>query len=270
MRTNSRGSECRRKQKDNQMIPISIQLYTLRDLAKEDFPAVLRLVADIGYKGIEFAGFHGSQPSEIKAIVDDLGLEVSSTHGPLPTAENIGELVDIYAGLFGVDCLVTGFGPPDFNSLESTLATAEKLQRAAYIANSHNLKLCMHNHNWEFDKLSDGRLPYDITLAEAPNLYSELDVYWAAVAGQNPADVVAKYTSRLPLLHIKDGTLGEGREFMAVGSGELDMPSIINAADESVTQWLIVELDNCNTDMVQAVKDSYNYLTSKGLAEGNR
>ncbi len=56
----------------------------------------------------------------------------------------------------------------------------------------------------------------------------------------------------------------------AVGSGKLDMPAIIGAADPSVLEWLVVELDNCDTDMLQAVKQSYRYLVSSGLAAGNR
>ncbi len=83
--------------------------------------------------------------------------------------------------------------------------------------------------------------------------------------------MVSEYKARLPLLHIKDGMLEEGSHVhTAVGSGKLDMPAIIGAADPSVLEWLVVELDNCDTDMLQAVKQSYRYLVSSGLAAGNR
>ncbi len=111
---------------------------------------------------------------------------------------------------------------------------------------------------------------YDILLAEAPGIFSELDVYWCAYAKANPVEIVSKYKSRLPFLHIKDGTLKEGEAHTAVGAGALDMPGIIGAADPNVLKWLIVELDSCATDMLTAVKESYTYLTSKGLAEGNK
>ena len=38
---------------------LGVQLYSLREKSKEDFPAVLKLVADIGYKAVEPAGFFG-------------------------------------------------------------------------------------------------------------------------------------------------------------------------------------------------------------------
>ena len=74
--------------------PISVQLYTLRAEAQKDFPAVLKTVADIGYKGVEFAGLHGHSATEIKALIDDLGLVTSSSHTALPAPENISQLVD--------------------------------------------------------------------------------------------------------------------------------------------------------------------------------
>lgn len=72
------------------------------------------------------------------------------------------------------------------------------------------------------------------------------------------------------MLHVKDGTLEEGWWHTAIGSGALDMPAIINAADPAVLEWIIVELDNCKTSMLDAVEESYRYLTSAGLAHGGR
>jgi len=48
------------------------------------------------------------------------------------------------------------------------------------------------------------------------------------------------------------------------------MPAIIGAADPNVLEWLIVELDSCEGDMMEAVAQSYRYLTSAGLAVGNK
>ena len=39
------------------MIPIAVQLYTVRDLAAKDFPGTLKEVARIGYKSVELAGY---------------------------------------------------------------------------------------------------------------------------------------------------------------------------------------------------------------------
>lgn len=249
--------------------PLSIQLYTLRAEAQQDFPAVLKTVADIGYKGVEFAGLHGHSAQDIKRLVDDLGLEVSSSHVALPTSENIQQLADT-EGTLGNTRLISGFGPNDFKTEDDCKRSAERFQQAADLAKQHGLTFGMHNHWWEFDTIEQGKLVYDYVLEAAPDMFSELDVYWAAYGGQNAAEVVAVHKARLPLLHIKDGTLEKDQPHVAVGSGKLDMPAIIGAADPDVLEWLIVELDNCGTDMTEAVRQSYTYLTTQGLAAGNK
>ena len=250
------------------MTPLSIQLYTLRDQVQGDFPAVLRQVAGIGYQAVEFAGLHGHKPAEVAQIVQDLGLKVSSSHSAMPTAENIAQLAD-EAKTLGYTRLVSGFGPDDFKTGDDIQRTSAKFQKAAELAKGQGLTFGIHNHWWEFNTV-DGRLVYDLVLEQAPDAFGELDIYWAAYAGQPPADVVAKHKSRLPLLHIKDGSLEKDSAMTAAGAGKVDIAGAIGAADPNVLEWLIVELDRCDTDMWEAVRQSYTYLTGKGLAAGNK
>jgi len=48
----------------------------------------------------------------------------------------------------------------------------------------------------------------------------------------------------------------------------MDIPAVLDAADDDVLDWIIVELDACQTDMMTAVRESYRYLTDQQLAEG--
>ena len=247
--------------------PLSVQLYTLRDAAKQDFPAVLRSLAEIGYKGVEFAGLHGHSPQEIKSLLDDLGLVTSSSHTALPTQENLNQLVDTEKTL-GNTSLIAGFGPNDFQTLDDCKRSAARFQEAAELVKPHGMTFGMHNHWWEFHTV-DNRLVYDLVLEAAPDIFSELDVYWAAFGGSDAAAVVSAHKARLPILHIKDGTLEKDVPHTAVGSGKLDMHAIIGAADPTVLEWLVVELDNCASDMMEAVRQSYAYLIGEDLAAGN-
>ena len=251
------------------MKPISVQLYTLRDASEKDFPAVLRTVAEIGYKGVEIASLNGLEPKEVAKIISDLGMVVSSSHIPLPTPENIQEILDVELTM-GNKAVISGFGPREFTTVDACKAAAAKFQQAAALLKPHGISFGFHNHWWEFDKV-DGKRIYDILMQEAPDVFSELDVYWTAAGKADPVEVVSQFKSRLPYLHIKDGMLQEGSVVhTAVGSGKLDIPGIINAADPNVLKWLVVELDNCDTDMTEAVRQSYTYLTSNGLAAGNK
>ena len=251
------------------MKPISIQLYTVREAAASDFPGTLRAIADIGYKGVEFAGLHGHDPKEIAKLVSDLGMKCSSSHTGLPTPESVGQIVETQTAL-GSTKVIGGFGPNDFKTVDDVKAAAAKFNKAGELLKPYGMTFGFHNHWWEFDKL-EGKYVYDILMAEGPDFFSELDVYWCAFGKADPVQITSEYKSRLPVLHIKDGMLEEGKHVhTAVGSGLLDMPAIVGAADPNVLEWLIVELDACETDMMEAVRKSYEYLTSSGLGEGNK
>jgi sugar phosphate isomerase/epimerase len=249
--------------------PIGIQLYTVRDLCKDDFPGTLRAIADIGFKGVEFAGLHGMSPKEVATLLDELGMVAASAHIQLPADdEGLKQIVDEYAQL-GVTRVVSGAGPNDMTTLDACKQVAERFQHAAEAFAGHDMELGYHNHWWEFDSV-DGQWAYDRLMTEAPSLVAELDIYWAADAGADPVDVLSKYRDRTPLLHVKDGLLEKDAPHVAVGKGRMDIPGVLAAANPDVTAWHLIELDHCATDMLEAVRDSYGYLTSSGLSEGNK
>jgi len=251
------------------MKPISLQLYTLREAAAADFIGVLKQVAEIGYKGVEPAGLYGHNGEQVRKVLDDLGMVASSMHCPLPSEENVNQVIDTAKAL-GCDKLIGGFWIEEFKTKQTIVAAAERFQAAAELVESHGMKLGYHNHWAEFEQ-REGQYGLEILLANAPGVFSELDVYWASNFGS--VDVPAfirKYKDKIPLLHVKDGPLVRGEPHTAVGAGKMDIPACIRAADEGVLQWLIVELDECATDMLTAVRQSYQYLTDNKLAAGNK
>lgn len=251
------------------MKPVSIQLYTVREAAARDFVGVLKQIAAIGYKGVEFAGLHGQKPAELRRVLDDLGLAASSAHCPLPTRQNVAELVDT-AKTLGYEMVISGKGPDDFKTLDGIKAAAEQFQAGADLLAAHGLKLGYHNHWWEFDLL-DGRFGIEWLLELAPSVFSQVDVYWARNFGAvDVAHFIRAHASRIPILHIKDGPLVKDQPHTAVGKGKMNIPAVVKAADQKMLQWLVVELDACATDMMEAVRDSYTYLTGQKLAFGNK
>jgi sugar phosphate isomerase/epimerase len=251
------------------MKPISVQLYSLRDEVKDDFLAVLKRVADMGYAGVEPAGFHGMTPAEFRTTVEDLGMQVSSSHGPWANPDNVEEVIDT-VGILGLDIACGGYGAQQFADMDAIKATAEEANSVAEKLAEHNIRFCLHNHWWEFEKI-DGRIKYAIFKELAPLVNYEIDTYWAANFGANdPAEQLSHFKTQAPLLHIKDGPLVKDEAHVAVGSGKIDVPKVIAAADESVVRWLVVELDKCDTDMYTAVEESYKYLVGNGLAEGRK
>lgn len=250
------------------MKPIALQLYTLRDLCKEDFVPTLDKVAKIGYHAVEFAGFHGMTPGELRTVLDDLGLVVCSAHMPMPNDANAAEIIEQCQTL-GVSRLITGPGGP-IKTYDEVMACVEKQRRAVELLKGNGIAFGLHNHWQEFEPLADGRLPEDIMLQNVPELFAELDVYWVTVAGQDPAATVKRLGKRAPLLHIKDGLVEPRQPMKPIGQGKLDMPAIIGAANSKILEYIIVELDSCDIPPLEAVEQSYTYLVGNGLARGNR
>jgi sugar phosphate isomerase/epimerase len=248
--------------------PLAVQLWSLREEAANDFPAVLKRVADIGYAGVEPAGMHGHDPREIGKLIADLGMEVPAIHVSTPNSENLAEIVE-EAQALGAKYVVGGYSPLYGETDEAWRETAVRFRQAGEMLEPYGLSFAFHNHWFEFAPYGDGFM-YDMLLAEAPNVSSELDVYWAAVGGADPIELLRRYKSHIPLLHARDGMLKEERSMVAVGSGVLPIPEIIRAADSDVLQWLVVEIDDGEGDMFEAVEESYRYLTSMGLAQGTK
>ena len=250
------------------MKPVSVQLYSLREESQQDFDAVLERLAAIGYKGVEPFALFGKTPAALRRQVEDLGMTVSSTHHPWANRFEPQEVIDTVSAL-GLNRAAGGFSPDDFADMEAVKRTADTINGLIDRLRPAGIDLFIHNHWWEFNEV-EGELGYLHIARLCPDLQFEVDTYWAANFGAvDPAAVVARVRDRAPLLHIKDGPLERDKAHVAVGDGRMDIAGIVAAADPNVLEWLIVELDACDTDMMTAVEGSYRYLTSQGLAAGN-
>ena len=249
-------------------LPIGLQLYTLRESLEHDFIGITTQVAKLGYIGVETATIPGTTPQDAAKIFRDVGLTIIGAHIPLPLGDKKNEVLETMS-IYGTKRLVCPFMPRErWQSTDSIKAVCEELNQANEVARENGLTLIYHNHSWEY-KLVDGKPAYKIMLDHlAPSIQLEIDTYWVQVGGQNPTAVVKELGSRAPLLHIKDGPAENTEQPMtAVGDGVMDWHSIIGAG-ESTAEWLIVELDRCATDMMEAVKRSYQYLIGEGFAHG--
>jgi len=248
--------------------PISIQLYSVRELVAKDYAGIITRIADMGYVGVEPAGFPGTTVDDAVALYRKLGLKVSSMHGPMPVGEKAAEVAENAAKL-GCKYSVSGLGPDQFKTVDDIKKSCDTFNQAAANLAKVGLKFAIHNHWWEFIEV-DGKPAYKYMLDFlAPNVYFQVDTYWVQTGGCDPAAVVKELGARAPLLHIKDGPCVKELPMTAAGEGKLDFPAIVKAAGSHV-EWMIVELDRCATDMMEAVGKSYTYLTSKGLARGNK
>ena len=271
------------------MLPVALQLYSIRDEVQKDMKAALQKVKNMGYDGVEFAGLYGHTPAEVKAICEEVGLTPISAHVPIDDMVKDTEgTVAAYAEIgckFIVVPYVIEERRPGGSKFDQTI---EDMKMIGETANKHGMTLLYHNHDFEFVKLS-GLYGLDFLYEAVPAdvLATELDTCWVKVAGEDPAAYIRKYAGRCPVVHLKDfiGVKKEGAvlyaliqadgsddvkveteqepdfDFRPVGYGKQDIPGIIKAGLESGAQWFIVEQDrSTERPALEAAKMSCDYV----------
>jgi sugar phosphate isomerase/epimerase len=242
--------------------PIGVQLYTVRNEMQKDVAATLARVAQIGYKEVEFAGYFGRQPSEIRALLDKNGLRAPSTHVPLEMVrDNWGATADA-AKVIGHEYVVVPWLPEEQRrTLDDFKRLAELFNRTAAQAKQTGLAFAYHNHDFEFTPIA-GQLPYDVLLEQTdPSLVGfEMDLYWITKAGQDPLAYFAKYPGRFPLVHVKDSAGPPAHQMTAVGQGTIDWKRIFAQRAQAGIKHYFVEHDN-PTDAFASITTSYGYLS---------
>ena len=69
-------------------LSLAVQLYTLRQEQAKDFAGTIRQVAEIGYSGVEMAGYGNLKTArEAKKALDDARLKVCGVHAAIEQLE---------------------------------------------------------------------------------------------------------------------------------------------------------------------------------------
>lgn len=249
--------------------PISIQLHTLREfMGNGGHVEVVERLGRIGFMGVEGGVPAGVEPLEWRKLVEDNGMVICSSVGPVLNPENAAQTIDYFQAL-GVRYVMSGYYPVDrYADREAIARVADELNVGYELAKGSGITFLLHNHDWEFQRI-DGELKMDLLIERCPAVRLILDVYWAANHGaEDPVEMVRHLAHRAPMFHLKDGMMQQGEPMLACGSGKQDFPAILAAADPDVLAWTSVELDHCATDMWEAVEQSYRYLVGEGLCAG--
>lgn len=246
---------------------IGLELYTVRAALDKDFAGTVARVAKVGYKEVELAQFFAHlpnfnpSPKEARKILDDNGLSVPASHVPYSalSVENLPKVIE-GAKILGHSYIVNPSIDRDvLKQPDGWKRAAENFNRAGAECLKSGLHLGYHNHVEEFKPLPDGKLPYDVLLAESdPKLVKmEMDLGWAHEAGVDPIAYFKKYPGRFPLVHVKD--FDKDRNMVDVGKGEIDWKAILAKSDLAGIKHYFVEFDN-PADPFESIQASYGYL----------
>ena len=238
---------------------VGVQLYTLRSLLSEDFPGTLQQIADIGYIHLEFAGYYGHEPTQIKQWLDDLGLAARSGHFGMPMVQRNLEGVLEGAMTLGMEYVIVPALPSAMReSVDDYKKAAASFNMVGEQCREAGLQFGYHNHGFEFEEM-DGTVPYEILMDEtdAELVAMELDLAWIENAGHDPLAWFDRYPGRFPLWHVKDIT--EGGEIADVGKGRVDFPTIFAQAEKAGLHYAIVEHDRPE-DPIASITASRSHL----------
>ncbi len=273
--------------KFDRTLPVGLQLYTVRDFLENDLIGTLKKVKAMGYDYVEPAGLYSYTAEEFRAALDDIGLTAICAHVPYAAMKaDLDKVISDYKTI-GISYIAIPYlepdDRPDGKNYDELLANAAKFGKRFA---ENGITLLYHNHDFEFMKLPDGRYALDAMYETIPAEYlqTELDCCWVKVGGEDPAEYIRKYAGRAPIVHLKDftGTKSENMynliglaatekvtntfQLRPVGYGRQDIPTILEAALESGTKYLVVEQDNWGDQTsLEAVEMSRNYLKTLGF-----
>ena len=240
--------------------PLSVQLYTVRDALSADLPGTLQRIASTGYTNVEAFGYV-ERAEELRDALVAAGLQAPSGHARLLDAgEQDFERIMRASTTLGMGTLVDPhIDEARWTTREDVEAVARELSALAPRAADHGLVLGYHNHAFEFSNRIDGVSAYEVFAdALSDDVVLELDTYWVTVGGDDPVAIIGKYGDKVQFLHVKDGDGShDDTKQVAVGNGVMPITDIVAAAPDAQH---VVELDDHEGDVFQAVADSYTFL----------
>lgn len=244
-----------------------LQLYTLRDDFPKDPKAVLKQVADMGYKQVE--GFErdkglfwGMGDAEFKSYLDSLGLTMISSH--CDTTRDFEKKAAQAAGA-GLKYLMYPWEGHD-KTIDDYKKLADDFNRYGEIAKKNGIRFGFHNHDMSF-RTVNGQYPQDILMAntDASLVDYEMDIYWVVAAGGDPEAWFKKYPNRFKACHVKDRAKNpgpdDGQNSCDLGTGGIDFPRILKTAKDNGMEYYIVEQEAYPAGTpLQAAKVDADYM----------
>jgi sugar phosphate isomerase/epimerase len=159
----------------------------------------------------------------------------------------------------GGEYAVVPWLPPERRgSAAETRELAANLNRWAALAKAAGIGFAYHHHDFEFNPLpdGDGDTIFSILVSETdPTLVGiEVDVYWAARAGRDPAHLLGELQGRVPLVHLKDLGPEPDHADLPAGEGALRWDEILPAANAAGARWWVIEQDNPADPIADALR----------------
>jgi sugar phosphate isomerase/epimerase len=242
-------------------IPVGLQLYSLREQCKTDLPGMLAAVSKIGYRGVEFAGYHGRSAKELRKLLDDNGLVACGTHTPYESVQGdkLKETVEFNRTIGNKFLIVPWMN--ETKSKQEWLDRAKLFNDIADKVKPDGLWVGYHAHAHDFKQI-DGVSAWDLFFGNTkPEVIMQLDTSNCCEGGADPVAVLKRYAGRARSIHLK--AYGGGPDAV-IGEDKVAWKEVFAFCEgKGKTEWYVVEHES-GKDPLDAVKRSYEALRNLG------
>jgi len=259
---------------------IGAQMFTLREHCEtpSDIAKTCAKLKNLGFGAIQAsaAGFGKIEAGELKKILDDTGLACAATHFGVDFMKDTDQFVDWHKAVGCEYSAVGGFNSKG-NVKSEWQAFANDYSEVAKACAAKGVKIGYHNHSHELSPFGLEDAPGEIDPNQIPlqlladsldeSAWFEIDTYWIAHGGGDPAAWIEKLAGRVDCIHVKDMTISPQREhkMCEVGAGNLNWPAILAAAKKAGVKWYLIERDTGDLDPFDSLKISLDNLHAMGI-----
>ncbi|GHF01391.1 sugar phosphate isomerase/epimerase family protein [Thalassotalea profundi] len=246
-----------------QVPPLSVQLWSVKDEIKSDIKGTIKTLADMGFSGVEFANEFGEftgKPEQLKSYLDSIGIKASGAHVSFESLNevNFDKTIKLYKAL-GVDSLVIGWDTRAWHP-QGIFEIVRLLNQLSKKLAPLNMQIGFHNHDHEFDTFNNSTYWDYLAKHTSYDVILQMDVGWVTYAGKDPIEYVKKYSGRTLSTHYKvqlpEGTKGK---LPIIGKDTIDWLNLLKAnMSHGATKWIIVEQEDYPNGLtpLQAVAES--------------
>jgi sugar phosphate isomerase/epimerase len=245
--------------------------FTYRDSFSKNVDSTLNIIKSLGVTNIEFSNLFGKTATELRKMLDDKGMVCTSFGTSYENLINKTEEVATNAKTLGAKYVRVAWIPHDkghFNFDNIKKATEDFNKTGKILKENYGLEFCYHNHGFEFQPYEKGTFfDYFMQNTDPKYVSIEMDILWVFHPGADPVKLLEKYGKRVKLMHVKDLKKGVTGDFsgsthqdndVAVGTGQLDIPTIMKAARKSAIEYYYIEDES--TNIQTQVPQSLAYL----------
>ncbi len=246
-------------------IPVGIQLYSFRKQGEKDFDGIVRKAAELGFSGVEFAGYgpYGDKPAALRSLLDSVGLKAFGTHtgyqAVLP--DQIRRTIDFHLAL-GCPCIIVPWiDPQQMATRDRCLRVAETLARASETAQADGLHIGYHAHGGDFRKIDGDFTAWEVLFDNTPPAFvHQMDLGNCLGGGGNPYLLIERYPGRSLTVHLKEHGGPPGAVF---GQGTVDFRKALDLCETvGGTRCYIIEHETDPDNAFESARRCLEYITA--------